>query len=528
MLLTVGDLWNEASPAFDVCIIGAGAAGITLALKLIDTGLRVGVLESGGLRYDKRTQELSRGKNVGLGYYPLDECRDRWLGGTTSSWTGECRPLDDLDFHSRDWIPNSGWPISPHALKPYYEKAQGICQLGPILYEDQILAKKQGSITLLSDGSTAFETSFFQYSPPTRFGFEYRRDLAAAGNVFVFTDATVLQVNADDRARKVISVSVARPDGATTTVAARYFVLASGGLEVPRILLNSRDAHPAGVGNGHGHLGCYFMEHIFVDNVLSFVQRVPAGEFRLLSRQFQWQGARVRGAITPSRDFLARAKLPNFCFRVGGLSNRSAGIGNLAILLENARKGRRPPRAASHIRSAFHDWRAIADFGRRRLSRRLFGGIDAETLFCHLVAEQIPSRESRVGLSLDRDRFGQNQIELNWSLSHSDRAHVDGACGALVSAFEHAGYRLAPQLGTGDNDDAERRVRGGRHHMGTARMSDCERTGVVDAHGQVHGMENLFIAGSAVFPTSGYANPTLTIVALAVRLADHLEECFKT
>jgi len=524
MLLNVSDLWDETQPAFDICIVGAGAAGITLALELIGTQLKVCVLESGGLSYDNRAQELARGKNVGHPYYSLDESRDRWLGGTTNSWSGECRPLDDLDFQKRSWVPNSGWPIDRRTLDPDYEKAQEICQLGPTLYEDETLARNKGAITLHESDSNTFRTSFFQYSPPTRFGIDYRRDLETADNLFLFTQATTLQVNTDDCAKKAISVSVARPDGATTTVMARYFVLAAGGLEVPRILLNSRNTQASGLGNTYGHLGRYFMEHLFVDDVLGFVDRIPAGKFRLLSRRFQWQGARLRGAITPSPDFLTRAKLPNFCFRIATLSSRSPAIGSLAILVENVTKGRYPPRAASHVRSALRDWRAIADFGWRRVSHKISGHIGPEALFCHLVAEQVPHPESLVSLSLDRDRFGQNCIELDWQLSKDDRKHIDKACAALVSAFDQAGYQLFFRQKAAENGCAGSLIRGGRHHMGTARMSDCAKNGVVDQTGRLHGVENLFVAGSAVFPTGGYANPTLTIVALAVRLARHLKD----
>jgi choline dehydrogenase-like flavoprotein len=528
MLLNVSDLWDETQPAFDLCIVGAGAAGITLALELIGTGLKVCVLESGGLSYDNRAQNLARGKNVGHPYYPLDECRDRWLGGTTNSWSGECRPLDDLDFQKRSWVPNSGWPIDRRTLDPDYEKAQEICQLGPTLYEDETLAKKKGAITLHGGDSNAFATSFFQYSPPTRFGIDYRRGLATAENVFVFTQVTTLQVNTDDCAKRAISVSVARPDGATTTVVARCFVLAAGGLEVPRILLNSSNTQASGLGNSYGHLGRYFMEHLFVDNVLGFIEGIPAGEFRLLSQRFQWQGARLRGALTPSPDFLTRAKLPNFCFRIAPLSSRSPAISSLATLVENVTKGRYPPRAGFHVRSALRDWRAIADFGWRRVSHKISGHSGAEALFCHLVAEQVPRRESRVSLSLDRDRFGQNCIELDWQISKDERKPIDKACAALVSAFDQAGYQQFFRQEAAEDGCAEIPIRGGRHHMGTARMSDCERTGVVDQHGRVHGVENLFVAGSAVFPTGGYANPTLTIVALAVRLARHLKDNLRT
>ena len=528
MLLTVGDLWNEARPSFDVCIVGAGAAGITLALELIGTEISVCLLESGGLRYDDQAQELARGKSVGHPYYPLDECRDRWLGGTTNSWSGECRPLDDLDFRNRDWIANSGWPISRRSLDPYYERAQDICRLGPALYEDQTLATDKGAVVFRGAGSKAFKTSFFQYSPPTRFGLDYRRDLAAASNVFVFTQATALQVTSDEGAKRAISLSVARPDGATTRVAARYFVVAAGGLEVPRILLNSRSTLASGLGNRHGHLGRYFMEHIFVDNALGFTQGLPADEFPTLSRRFQCRGARMRGAVTPSLDFLTHGRLPNFCFRIGGLSSRSAGVGSLAILLENAMKGRPPPRAASHVRSALRDWPRIADFARRRISQKLFGRIGAEALFCHLVAEQVPSRESRVDLMPERDRLGQHRLQLDWRLGEDDHAHVDRACAAMATAFEQAGYQMVLRHSDAEDGGANGLIRGGRHHMGTARMSECEKTGVVDRHGRCHGMENLFVAGSAVFPTSGYANPTLTIVALAVRLAGHLRSHFRT
>lgn len=485
----------------DLAIIGAGAAGITLARALADAPFRICLIESGGLEPDEATQALAGGENAGLPYGPLEATRLRQLGGTTNHWGGWCRPLDALDFEERDWVPMSGWPISRADLDPYYPAAAEICEAGPFAFDDVAGWEEKLGTSGFALPTRAMERRVIQFSPPTRFGDRYRTDLLSAPRLRTLIHANVVEIETSDNAREVTGLALATLDGRRSHITARRYVLAAGGIENARLLLLSNRVQSVGLGNGHDMVGRCFMEHPHVYSLGNLVLPDLASVPPMLL-QDQWvDGLGLRGNLMPSAAFQRTQRLQNATFTLG--------IAKQFDTRADAEADSTPLAAPmiDVLRAA-----APGAFAARPFGLRLgIGG----------AGEQQPNKDSRVTLSDRRDALGLPVARLEWRLTAADKTSLLRNLRALGAEFAAAGLgRLHVTLPPGDVWPSD--LTGGNHHMGTTRMAADPRQGVVDANCRVHGIANLHVAGSSVFPTSGAANPTLTLVALALRLADHL------
>jgi choline dehydrogenase-like flavoprotein len=496
----------------DVCIVGAGAAGITIARELRHRPLRVALLESGGLQPDDATQSLYAGETRGVPYFPLDavRTRTRYFGGTTNEWAGECRPLDALDFEPRAWVAHSGWPIRLDDLLPFYAEAQRLCQLGPFGYGIEDWPWRGIVPRVFPHGRLRSMT--MHLSPPTRFAEAYGEELRDADSVTIYLGANAVEIETATRATDVRSIRAACLSGPRFRVRAARFVLAAGGIENARLLLMSRAAHPRGVGNAHDQVGRHFMEHLYLDRAASIL--VPRGHVHeVYTQNLLVQGHRVRGLLGLTPETQRRDELTNFAAVLDEETARQSWQW-LRAIAGTLRAGRAMPAGTfAHLRSAIPSAAAAvaarAAGGRRPRQRRL--------LVVKNVMEQAPNPDSRVLLSAERDPLGCPRVILDWRLSAIDRHTAHRAHVILGEEMARAGLgRLRSAMRW------PAALRGARHHMGTTRMHADPRRGVVDADCRVHGIANLYVAGSSVFPTSGSANPTLTIVALAVRLARHV------
>ena len=471
----------------DLCIVGAGAAGITIARELAGRSLRVLVVESGGLKYDPRTQDLARGEVAAHAYPPLESARLRMFGGSTNHWSGWCRPLDAVDFEERVDVPGSGWPITRAELDRWYPKAHTLCQLGPFDYGAQYWSEASGS-PLLALGAGPFETSIYQFSPPTHFGVAYRGDLARASNVRVLLHANVTRIETPEGGRAVRRLDVATLSGTRFAVQARRFVLACGGIDNARLLLAS------GLGERLPAIGRYFAEHPHAPVALA----VLPTETSVLYAGTQAEETRVRGALATTESLA-----------------RTQGVLRCAVTLDTYETDPYVDRkSAKESAAAELGFDVASVVGALEGSpRRVFA--------LYMRTEQAPNPSSRVTLAEERDPLGVPRARLEWRLGGLEQESFRRAVALLGGALGRAG--------TGrvfSRPDADLQflagVGGGFHHMGTTRMGTDPRRSVVDRDSRVHGVANLYAAGSSVFATSGYANPTLTIVALALRLADHL------
>jgi choline dehydrogenase-like flavoprotein len=478
----------------DLCIVGAGAAGLTLARSLAGSRQRVILLESGGLQPDRLTQSLYTGRIEGTGQAPLHASRLRFFGGTTNHWNGICAPFDAIDFKRRSWVPDSGWPIARDSLDRYYRKAQEICELGPYDYGEGAWGRFARTPGAFEEAGA--EVALTQHSPPTRFGERYRSDVEESENIQALLHANALRLVPAENAQGVEEVEVTTLEGRRFSVAARRFVLACGAVENARLLLLSNGARPEGLGNAHDLVGRYFLDH---------PRLRPAGA--------------VLWTDTEMRRF-AEAIVQNEV------------KATLAVRFGEAVQERERMLQTGFFTSAWHGLAQAQGLDDRdgaivKWLQKLAGDDDPATLsVCWLRAEQSPRRESRVRLGRETDALGQRRVVLEWRLGELDRYTHERAVRLYAELFTRAGagrVRLAPEV-LETPDDPWQRVTSDWHQMGTTRMAASPREGVVDGDCRVFGVENLYLAGASVFPTGGWMNPTLTLVALALRLADHLRD----
>lgn len=495
----------------DICIVGAGVAGLTLAQALAPSGLRMVVLVGGGLDYDSASQALYEGRMLGNPAAGLDWSRLRYFGGTSNHWGGYCRPLDPLDFARRSWVPDSGWPIDAAALAPYYARATDVLDIEGPDFSAAAWQDRLAPIFARPDLARALPARVFQQSPPTRFGEKYRSVVERGPGIDAHLWANAVELSTDAAASTVRAVSAACLDGNRYRVRARWFVLATGAIENARLLLASNAVAAAGLGNGRDLVGRYFMDHPSFDaGTITFdgsstIARNPIG-------------AGVDAGFGLPYAVQEQERLLNFnCYVRPAVrkDDEQPGYAALRQLARGLQRGRLPA-----------GWQGLvgdvaADMGGATggLWQRLFR--EPAELVARVYPEVAPRPDSRVVLSAERDALGVPRADLDWRIGEIDRR-------TIVRGLERLGAGLA-RTGLGRLRLDDRLLEpgfavpeGSFHHIGTTRMADDPDMGVVDRDCRVHGIGNLYIAGSSVFPTSGFAPPTMTIVALTLRLADHL------
>ncbi|MBP2299830.1 FAD-dependent oxidoreductase [Azospirillum picis] len=547
----------------DLCVIGGGAAGLTIARELAGSACSLVLLEGGGLEVDGISQALYAGRNVGLPYERLTTARSRYLGGSTNCWGGFSRPLEPSDFAARPWIPGSGWPIPREAMMPYYERAQEVLGLGPFDYGtdfwlDQVGGPRAGLFPVDGGGGPdavggGFENRVAQLSPPIRMGEAYRAEIGQAANITAFLNANVTGLDTNPTATAVERVQVRTLDGPGFTVGARMFVLCCGGIENARILLLSNRVQANGLGNGSDQVGRCFADHPRFKTAP--VRLTDQARHRTLydvslclaRRRLRRPHPSVALALSPTADLQERHALPNSrtylvaSYHSGALDAFKA-MRDLKLLPSRhrcRRHGVPEEEAANLLRNAGpRILRNMPQLAHALFDSTIDPGWLPRRFVLETVLEPIPNPDSRVTLDHATDPFGRNLPRVDWRLTDQDRRgaaetqrllraellrrgliRTDGPAGAPPDAATGmaAGAEMAPEMAPEMAD-----VGWCWHHMGTTRMSVSPRHGVVDPDGQVHGVGNLYVAGSSVFPTMGADHPTMTIVALALRLTERL------
>ncbi|HTN70167.1 MAG TPA: GMC family oxidoreductase [Methylomirabilota bacterium] len=521
MFIDAHSIAKDATLQADICIIGAGAAGITLALEFIGQPVRVCVLESGGLDSDERTQSLSTGENIGLAYLPLETTRSRQFGGSLAGAGWFC-PLDEIDFEKRKWIPYSGWPFAKSHLDPFYDRAQRILRLGSFMEEAEI--RKTDNRPVLPFASDNVITKMIRIGPPIHFGKLYQSEIEPAVNIQTYLYANVVRIETNDKAETVTRLRVACLEGNKFWVSARLYILAAGGIENARLLLLSNKTQQNGLGNQNDLVGRFFMEHPHFEAG----RFIPADShiFRTLHRVYNTESTSRIRALGLADQTLRREKLLNFSatFELEPYE-LATGATSLKLLMESLRRRKIPDDPLKHLYNVVFNMNDVAVAACKELSNKLRR--QPKYLRFYNRLEQSPNPDSRVSLSENRDIFGRQTVRLDWRISSEDRSSVRRATEMMDAELKQAGLG---SLKTGFNDGPSwpPSLTGGHHHMGTTRMHPDAKSGVVNEHCRLHGTLNLFVAGSSVFPTSGCANPTLTIIALALRLADHVKNLLQS
>jgi choline dehydrogenase-like flavoprotein len=538
--------WAQATtqgPEADLCIVGGGAAGLTMAHALRDSGLSILLLEAGEERATKTSQKHYEGELVDPRSHPwLHHFRVRAVGGSSRIWGGRCIPFDPIDFESRDWVAGPGWPFEIETLTPYYVAAQAAAEAGAFDYDPaSVLPHTQSEFARGLD-SALIETRLERFSRPTNFWTRFGADLTKADNVRILMNAPVQEIHLTADGSAIDHLEVRRPNGTTTQVRAKRYVLALGGLESVRLMMTSNRVKPDGLGGDHGQLGRFYMSHLAaavgeirfadpasvafdyaLDDAGIYVRRRLALTAQA-QRDLQCLNVIFRTHLPDPADpshgdpvLSAMFLVKNFVLYEYSRKFREGGVSSAGYLKHVGNVLRQPGRLARFANT----WMRKRVFADRKLPSVVLGSkTGAYILEFH--AEQAPNPDSRLTLSDERDAFGVPKLKADWRMTQQDIDSLLKAYALLASELERTG------VGTLVYDPgivaAKARTEGayGGHHIGAARMSRDPRDGVVDPDCRVHGIENLFLASSAVFPTSSQANPTLTILALSLRLADHL------
>lgn len=522
----------------EVCVIGAGPSGITIALELSSAGIDVILIERGDRKPHVPRAVPDTVLNVGIPYDVADS-RAFEVGGTAHTWGvktplgdgfGRFRELDPEDFEARSWIPMSGWPFDKRHLDPLYRRARSLLDWNQAESSEKDLPNHRIDHPMRDTGASVAQRTFL-FGNPGVFPGEMSRKLEVAGSVLVLTNSAAREIRSDGSGPHVSSIEVMTAGDHSYRVRAKAYVVAAGGIETPRLLLASRSRHSNGIGNTNDLVGRYFMEHPHYDSGVLITKQNPVVFGR---RDFHsirlHNGVPMQPTYSLSEDVVRSEELNRSVFRfdsvpIGYISLPKEARLSLEAAGELRRTLRKRSRPASGYLSAVKSAaRGAADITQLAISRGVeqLRAESGDRWFRMVVmSEQSPNRDSRVGLIDERDRLGMPMGALNWQLTTED----------LVS-MRRSQELIAEQLAADGHPNSRsflregqlpKRLIGGHHHMGTTRMSVSPRRGVVDSDSRVHGVDNLYVAGSAVFPTSGYANPTLTLLALTLRLGDHLK-----
>ena len=488
---------------YDICIIGGGMAGITLAMYL-KKDFNILLLESGGIDYSVESQEIYKGKNVGHEYFNLDDCRGRWLGGSSNVWGGWCAPFSNCDFKKRDFVKYSGWPIDKTDLDPYEEEARLITNLP----KKPRLIKYKGWSDVLENSDENFNGFNFQWTVPYAINFrdKYKSELENRSNITCFVNANLTDITLLDNLTSIKSIEIKNYRNSVFNVNANTYILATGGIENARLLLNFNKQCKNGIGNDNDLVGRFFGEHPHfyvgqfimeehIESIFASKEPEPINNFRFRVNDFR------STYLIPSEKFQKEDKVLNFNLQVRPNLN---------------------PYYSHSFKEKLRNVICSADWSQNLLNiecNKFDGKLKIE-------AESAPNSESRITIGPEVDKFGLKRTVLNWQLLELDKSTFKKAtiCIAELFAKQNLGRVKIQDWVLPDDEKFPGfpQPLGGSHHMGTTRMAASPSEGVVDKNQKVFNIDNLYIAGSSVFSTTGHVNPAFPMIQMTLRLADHI------
>ncbi|MDG4665367.1 GMC family oxidoreductase [Mycobacterium sp. 236(2023)] len=536
----------------DVVIVGAGPIGISTALELAKSGVRVAIIESGLERVDDAAQDLAAFDSRQDDYFHTrsELALRRAVGGASALWGGRCVAYDPIDFEDRPLTAQSPWPISFEDVEPYLQRACDWAQCGRAVFNARDVPEiaQRDMVAGLPDGGVR-TTDLERWALPTRFGREYRAALNDAPSLSLWTGLTCTEIATDAGGGSVDHLVVKALDGREGKIVATDYVIATGGIEATRLLLASDRHHPTGLGNAGGHLGRWYMTH-----VEGRFARVKFNTDKVIHQhERDNDGVYIRRRFTLSPEVQRELAMPNVAVWLVNppISDPAHGSGILSavyltlispagrfLLAEAIRETHTkidgPPQIKAHIRNVLRDLipsiRFAVTFSYARLIRKgrkapgFFVKSPENRYMLHYHGEQLPHWESRIELTDERDALGMRKVRTHLHFSDADYEYAFKTVELIDAHLRENGAGSVEWLA----GDAEESVRtfmhgwAGFHQSGTTRMSADPGEGVVDANLQVHGVRGLYVASTSVLPTSSQANPTLFGIAMGVRLAEHL------
>ncbi|MEM6890612.1 MAG: GMC family oxidoreductase [Pseudomonadota bacterium] len=515
---------SPSLPEYDLVIVGSGPAGTTVAHELVGSGLRIAVLESGGLEFDGDTQELYDGAVTGLDEVDLMAIRLRMLGGTSNHWGGNCLPLDNIDFERAPLSGMTGWPFNRATLMPFYERAHPYLDLGAVDY-DTYAPRGVSAGNLLLPDNPVVDNAVLRISanPPTRFGEKYRPlyETEQTIDLWLWTNLVGLNISPSGQ---VTGIETATLLGQTRQFKAKRVVLACGAVENARQLMLANLRNGTSFGDSGGFLGTCYMDHPTGGSGFVWPHEALNDKVNWAQDLVSADGTDMRYVWRLHEDVLERERLSNAQFYVIPYSSDSSvrqrkrdawqgyqGLKSLAKWTLN-REGHNFSLSRSYCNFITNADAMAGEY--------LFPRGAVNRMLLKYETEQQPDKASRITLTETQDRLGLPLPNLHWSPSEDDRQSVIRTTELIGQAVGAADLgRLAFEDG---RDERYWNMVTSWHQLGTTRMSVAPSDGVVNENALVHGTQNLFVAGGSIMPTGGRANPTLTITALSIRLADHL------
>jgi choline dehydrogenase-like flavoprotein len=516
---------GQARIACDVCIIGAGAAGLTVATELAVSPLSVVVLESGGHRIEPRMQALLRSDVTGLAHGGIHGYRYRVLGGATTKWAGQALPLYDVDFSKRGWVPDSGWPIGMFELQPYYWRAArvlGVPPFGPEQAKDwppPLVERPRLDPQLVV-------TRFSEFAAQPNFVRTLVPQLVRTPNVRIILGATVVALVTDQSGSEVVCAHSVSLEGRRLDVTSKVFVVCAGGIDTARLLLVSDQRQDGGVGNSRDLVGRYFQDHPGV--TVARIDPPPRAARPLVDtfRPRKHDGIKYQPLFQLSEALQRDEQLLNSGGAVLFHMTQNQSIDAGKVLLRAVREPDLRAQTPEALRTVARHPVPLLAAGWRYFVRGEPALDPTAPPLLTVSSEQAPNPDSRITLVDDRDEAGVRRVALDWRLSGREIAtwrRLATVIANELARLELGRVRLEDFQLPDDPAELSGIAVDVGHHMGTARMSDTPERGVVDPSCRVFGVDNLYLASAAVFPTSGFSNPTFTVLALAIRLADELK-----
>ncbi|MBS1553359.1 MAG: GMC family oxidoreductase [Bacteroidetes bacterium] len=497
----------------DICIIGAGPAGLSMAMDWMDTPYKVVLLEAGGFEYDDKVQDMLAGVGKGQRYFPLRSTRMAQFGGTTNHWAGMCSTFDEIDFEKRDWVPDSEWPIARQDLDIYYERAHTPLKLGPYQYELGYWQKQAPNLNPFPLDDNVIWNKVWHLSGVAswRGGFKkaYRHVIVNAPNIHLYTYARVIDFRANEPVNHIDEVVIKNDTGRQHRVHAKHFILATGAIQNARMLLAANNQAKKGLGNDNDLVGRYFMEHLEVDTAeMWLLKPFPTGLFTWNTELNIWNELAIR------KEVQVKEKILN-----GTCGLTPTPVARFTPARIDAWQNEDPRKSGENM---FKTWDEAAEKG-----KTINKGAITRAFTFQTRMEQSPNRDSRVTLSTKKDADGIPLADLHWALTPLDKRSLRRINQIIAQEVGKAGFariKLFDFLVDENDETFPKATNAGWHHMGTTRMGTTAKQGVVDVHCQVHGVRNLHVAGSGCYVTAGAANPTLTLVAFTLRLSERLKQ----
>jgi choline dehydrogenase-like flavoprotein len=506
------ELENGSKIFGDLCVIGSGPAGLSIALDWNGRKEKVILLEGGGFDYDIQQQRLFSSKSIGQDYYSIEASRIHAFGGTTFLWGGFCSPLDEIDFEERSWVPNSGWPISLNDLRPYFEKVADIFDLESDNFDPSYyLNIHEGKEPLFAENFNVND-KIWQFSPPTRLGTKYKDTLLKSSNIELITYSRVTEIHVGESTNSIEKVVVRNLAGKEHEIFAKNFVLAAGAIQNARLILASDVKLRSLMGDSFENVGKYFMEHIEINSGELWLK----GDHQYSFYKRKWKETKNRAEICITKEAQRNFEILNGTVSMNPLTEGKTH--------ENFEEHLNKRDASGNPRNR----RGIFEKIENRINKMgLFKSESYKNAFnLYVRMEQAPSVDSYLKLDTEKDELGLEKIVLNWRLGDLEKhsiLKVMEIIGTQAGIEDIGRMKLEDYLTDLVSSSDMSKMIPGCHHMGTTRMSKNPERGVVDKNCLVFGLSNLYMAGASCFPTAGAANPTFSLSALSLRLSDHLK-----